>query len=145
MLQDLWNDVVIPALITLATGTLTILVGVAISAVRRWADKLEAEWAQNVMAEVAAAAERAVLAVNQTFVDEVRLARQDGKLTLEESRTAAQKALVIAKNQLGSDLFAALIKVVGGEAKADHVLLDLIESAVSSTKLASNQAKVAKG
>lgn len=136
MWDQLWNDVVLPALIAVATGTVTALAGVAVQAVRRWAAKLEAEWAQRVMEEAASAAERAVLAVNQTFVDEVRAAKADGKLTSEEAQLAVRKALAIAKHQLGADLLAALIRVVGSEANANHVLTDLIESALGRAKLA---------
>lgn len=134
MLQDIWNDAVIPALVTLVTAALSILVGVAINALRRWAEKQEQAWKALVLEEVAAAADDAVAAVNQTFIDEIRKGREDGRLTIAEAQEALNRAKDIAIERLGKSGMAALKKIVGGESNALGTLLGLIEAAVGRSK-----------
>lgn len=135
MLQEIWNDAVIPALVTLLTAALSILVGVAISALRAWAAKQTAQWKRAVVDEVTKAAEEAVAAVNQTFVADIKAARADGNLTPDEAAAAFKRARDIVLTRMGEAGLAALAKVAGSKANAQAVVSDLIESAVSKSKL----------
>lgn len=134
MLQDFWNDAVLPAMVTLLTAALSILVGVAVSALRAWAAKQEAQWKQAVIEEVTNAVEDAVAAVNQSFVDDIKLAREDGHLTAQEAQTALTRARDIAVERLGKSGMAALQKITGGEAAAIVMIFNLIEAAVKRSK-----------
>lgn len=134
MLQEIWNDAIIPALVTLLTATLSILVGYAISALRAWAAKQDAQWKRAIVDEATAAAAEAVAAVNQTFTADIKAARADGRLTAEEAATAFRRARDIALNRLGEAGLAALAKVAGSKAGAQMMVGDLIESAVAKTK-----------
>ena len=134
MLQELWNDAVLPAMVTLLTATLSIGVGVAINALRAWAAKQEAQWKKEVIDEVARAAEDAVAAVNQSFVDDIKAGREDGHLSTDEAMTALHRARDIAIQQLGKSGMAALEKVTGGNAQAIVTILNMIEAAVKRGK-----------
>lgn len=136
MLEDIWNQAIIPSLVTLATVALTAITTVATGAIRRWAEKQKALWANEVMTQVANAVDRAVAAVNQTFVDEVRTATADGKLTREDAAAAAVRALDVAKEQLGADLFAALVRLAGSHDRAEQMLSQMIEATVRNSKKA---------
>lgn len=134
MLQEIWNDAVLPAMVTLLTATLSILTGVAINGLRAWAAKQEAQWKQTVIEEATKAVESAVAAVNQSFVDDIKLAREDGHLTAQEATAALNKAKEIAVEQLGKSGMEALQRITGGEANAIVMLYNLIEAAVKRSK-----------
>lgn len=135
MLQEIWNDAIIPGLVTIVTALAGILAAYAAQALRAWAAKQNAQWKSAVMEEVARAVENAVAAVNQTFSDDIKVARADGKLTPDEAMTALTRAKAIAIEQLGVDGMKALEKIIGGNAAANILIYNLIEAAVGKAKV----------
>lgn len=129
-----FQETLLPALLTVAGVFVTALTGMAISAVQKWAEKQKNQTVALVFAEAAGAVEVAVAMVNQTFAEQVRLAREDGKLTREEASKAMRMALDAAKVQLGASGMAALAKIVGGDARAGEVLTTMVEAAVYEQK-----------
>lgn len=134
MFQEIWNDAIIPALVTFSTAALGVVATYAANALRQWAAKQEAEWKATIMHEAAQAAENAVAAINQTLVDDIRAAREDGKLTPDEAMMALNRAKSIAMEQLGRDGMRALEKIAGSNASAVVLLYGLIEAAVKRAK-----------
>lgn len=134
IVQEIWNDAVIPALVTLATAAFSILAGAAVSALRRWAANQEAQWKGAIMAEVALAVEVAVAATNQTFVDDIKAGRDDGHLTPDEAVAALKRAKDVAIEQLGKSGMAALARLTGSEASSVVLLYNMIEAAVRRAK-----------
>ena len=132
--ETFFQETLLPALLTVGGVFVTALTGMAIDAIRKWAEKQKNATIALVLQEVANVAERAVATVNQTFVDEIRLAHTDGTLTKGEAQNAMGKALMVARTQLGNDGWAALVKVAGSEGGALKVLTDMIEGAVGSGK-----------
>lgn len=134
MLQEIWNDAIIPGLVTIATALVSILTAYAVRALNTWAAKQQAQWKQAIMQEVTNAVEDAVAAVNQSFVDDIKLAREDGHLTAQEAQTALTRARDIAVERLGKSGMEALQRITGGEAAAIVMILNLIEAAVKRAK-----------
>lgn len=134
MLEDIWTQAIVPALVTISTVAIAAMTTVATAAIRRWAEKQKAQWVSEVMTQVADAVDRAVAAVNQTFVDEVKAATADGKLTRDDAAAAAARALNVAKEQLGADLLAALVRIAGSNEAAEMMLGQMIEASVKAAK-----------
>ena len=129
-----FQETLLPALLTVAGVFVTALTGMAISAVGKWAEKQKSQTIALVLTEAAEAASVAVAMVNQTFTEQVRIAREDGKLTREEASKAMRIALDAAKAQLGVSGMAALAKIVGGDVHAGEVLTTMVEAAVYNEK-----------
>lgn len=128
------NETLLPALLTVMSAAITALVGVAVSAVQKWAKYQKAEWIGAVMLSLTEAAKRAVLKTNQVFVDDMRAAMVDGELTLQDRQAAFELAKRTMMEQIGPELYAALQRIVGGPDMADQVIGSLIESQVAAVK-----------
>jgi len=94
-----WNKFlgdILEALIPLLVALLTALVGYAISFLRKKIESITDESIRviisNALEEADRVAEEAVLATQQKFVDDIKKAREDGKLTQEEALQALQMA-----------------------------------------------------
>lgn len=75
----------------------------------------------------------AVLEINQTYVSELRKAREDGELTEAEKLTARTRAVEVAKANLGKKGLARLARVVG--INPDEWIASKVEQAVAKTKI----------
>lgn len=78
-------------------------------------------------------ARAAALEVGQTFVDDIKAGRADGKLTEEEKRAAREKALAILKANIGAKGLKRLARILDLE-DAERWLTNKLEAAVAVTK-----------
>lgn len=140
MFAEFFQDTLLPAILSVGAAVVTLLAGMAIDALRKWGEKQKNQTVSIVLGEAASAAERAVAMVQQTFLDEVRVAREDGHLSKDEATKAFRLAIAAAKAQLGVSGLSALAKVVGGDAQANEVLSTMVEAAVSKKKPATQSA-----
>jgi hypothetical protein len=77
-----------------------------------------------------------VAEVTQTFVEELKRGRADGKLTIVERKEAKRRALMALKQYLGSRGIAELLRVIGlPEPALDAWLSTRIESELVRAKL----------
>lgn len=134
MWTEFLNETLIPALLTVMSAGITALVGVAVAALNRWAQKQKAEWIGRVMMNITEAARRAVLKTNQVFVDDLRAAMVDGELSGDDQRAALALARNTLRDEMGDELWEALLRIVGDEASAERVLDSVIESQVGAVK-----------
>lgn len=132
--EDLFQQVLVPALITVLGAAITTLTGVAIAWLKRQGDKLKAEWATEVIDRASDAVQRAVQATNQKLVDDLRAGHADGKLTREEAAAAFAMARRHAVEQMGAELIAELTKLLGDGDAFDGWLNGHIEALVSIEK-----------
>jgi anti-sigma28 factor (negative regulator of flagellin synthesis) len=133
-LGELLGGQVLEILLAALTTLATVAVGYATAALKRFADRQKAQWAGDILNRAAMSAERAVMTVNQTFVEEVKAASANGRLTVETGKVAFHRAWQTAARQLGEDGMKALAKAVGGQQEADLVLGDMVEQAVAKSK-----------
>lgn len=134
-LEQFFQQVLIPALISILTAAVTAAVGVLIGWIRRKAEQVQSEFAKNVISRAGDAVLRAVQATNQTFADELRVKHSDGKLTTEEAAEAFRRARAYALRMMGDELYAELLKLMGDEASVNGWLSGQIEAAVGEEKL----------
>lgn len=132
MFEEFASDVLIPALYAIAVAVFPIVTGYLIDAIRKWAANQKAEWLRTVVEGAAASAERAMEAVDQTFVKDMR--SPQGKLGALAGRKAMNLALVEAQKQLGEDGMRALEKALGGPDQADAAIVSMIEAALGKKK-----------
>lgn len=132
--EDLFQQVLVPALITILGAAITTLTGVAIAWLKRQGDKLKAEWASEVIDRASDAVQRAVQATNQKFVDDLRAGHADGKLTRDEAAAAFAMARRHALEQMGTELMIELTKILGDHDAFEGWLSGRIEALVSTEK-----------
>lgn len=124
------------SLITTAIAAVTAIVSYALTALGTWlnAKKNNAIFARATEG-LRVAVVTAVQTVNQVYVDALRVGREDGKLTDEESHDAWQLALNEAKSLLGAKGIQILIKAYGIKLGfVDDFLTKHIESVVREVK-----------
>lgn len=134
MWSDFVNETLLPSLLTVLSAAVAALVGVAVSAVNKWAQKQRAEWVGTVMLNLTMAAQRAVLKTNQVFVDDLRAAMADGELTLEDRKAALEMAKRTMREEMSDELWQALLRIAGNAPAAERVIESLIESQVGAVK-----------
>lgn len=135
MWTEFINETLLPALLTILSAGVTTLVGVAVAAINRWAQKQRQEWVGTVMLNVTLAAQRAVLKTNQVFVDDLRASMADGSsLSREDAKAAMEMAKRTLKAELSDELWQALLRITGSEAAANATLESIIESQVGAVK-----------
>lgn len=135
MFNEFFNDVLLPALLTVLGVAVTTLTTVAIQAINKWADKQKEQWKASLMRELGVAAANAVASANQTFVDDIRASMDDGsKLTREDARAAATLAFNIAWQQLSQSTIEALSRLLGNMDEVRKSLNTLIEAEVGRAK-----------
>ena len=96
-----WGDVglqLAQVLLPVIAALIAALIGVAISYLKRQAEKIDNEVAQKsldaALDEMSRVAYEAITSTAQTYVDDLKAGREDGKLTDEEKR----QAMLNAKN-----------------------------------------------
>lgn len=134
MFQEFFIEYIVPALLSVIGAVLIYLSGIAAKAIRSAKNHFDAEWAHDLMESLAQATETAVQSVNQTFADGVREETQDGKLTIADASVAFQRAMRVAKGQLGEEGLKALSRLLGGTAQVEAAIADGIEASVSKVK-----------
>ena len=94
-----WNKIfgdILEALIPILVALLTALVGYAITFLKKKTDALKDEKIKtlidNALDEAESVADDAIAATQQKFVDDIKKAREDGKLTKEEAAQALEMA-----------------------------------------------------
>ena len=94
-----WNKIfgdILEALIPILVALLTALVGYAIAFLKKKTDALKDERIKtlidNALDEAESVADDAIAATQQKFVDDIKKAREDGKLTKEEAAQALEMA-----------------------------------------------------
>ncbi|MBA2666093.1 MAG: hypothetical protein H0U69_03540 [Trueperaceae bacterium] len=132
MLTEFWNDTALPALLSVLSVALTIGTAYAIGAIRAWGAAQQAAWLHATIASAADAVETAVAAVNQTLVNDLRAASADGRLTLDEAQVALDRAITLARRQLGAAGLTALNRALGDN--VDQVLTSMVEATLNETK-----------
>lgn len=132
--QDLFQQVIIPALITLLTAAVTAATGMAIAWIQRKSEQVKSEYARSIINRAAEAVQRAVQATNQTFADDLRLASADGKLTKEEAAQAFSRARSTAMRLMGDELRIELERILGGSDQVSGWMSGQIEAAVGFEK-----------
>lgn len=134
MWTDFVNETLLPSLLTILSAAVTALVGVAVAAVNKWAQKQKAQWVATVMTSLTEAAKRAVLKTNQVFVDDLRASLADGELGLEDQQAALALARNTMRDELSDELWEALLRIVGDQSTAERVMDSMIESQVKAVK-----------
>lgn len=127
---DIFFDVLLNYSGTLIAAVLSVVLGLVL---KPFAKQL---WLKGAMQRVADAVKDGVMAVNQTWVDRIRIARQDGIVTAEELADAKKMAIEEAKVQLGK-FFLDLLARVGGydDASMDRMFATKVEAQVQRQNL----------
>lgn len=93
--------------------------------------KVGNEYLKGVLVRLDDAVFTAVKAIQQSVVEEIKLASADGKITDEEKRRIKDKALATVKSHLGTKGLAELAKILGLDGVAlDGLLSSKVEAAV---------------
>lgn len=111
------------ALGLLLTGGTTLLVRFVLVLIE---SKLIREYVARAWDETKAA----VLLVGQTYTDEIKAGRADGKLTSEEKAIAKRRAIEAAKKNIGMEGLKRLARIFD----VDDWLGDKVEAVVAATK-----------
>lgn len=113
---DFLQDVLLPALLTLAGAAVTYLASAAAGWIRRAAATQQNELVKRVLEIVATTAATAVANVAQTAINDLKRAREDGRLTREEAQAALRLASEQVWAAIGQAARDALLAAVGGSA-----------------------------
>ena len=127
--------------IVLILGTLlTVATGYAVNWIRRAAKHERISAYHELLSVVVGAAESAVRSTNQTFVEHMREAAQEGNLSTNVAREAMFRSLDSLKAQLGPKLLDEMRNYLGDQKKVDEVLEKQLEAAVGKVKETTPQA-----
>lgn len=114
---------------------LTALIGLGVAYLQKQITRISNEVAREslyaALAEADKVARDAVMATQQQFVDELKQARKDGKLTSEEKAEAARKAQLYFMTHLSSGSVEVLEAAVG---PVEQWLTGLLEAKVAEQK-----------
>lgn len=83
--------------------------------------RIQNSFAQGVVSRAWSEIRDAVLEVAQTFVDDLKLARDDGKLTARERQLAKARAIETAKSNIGAKGLQRLARILGLENVDDWI------------------------
>lgn len=111
---DFLQEVLLPALLTLAGAAVTYLAGWLAAWVKRLASTQQNELVKRVLELVGTTAATAVANVAQVAVNDLKAAAEDGRLTREEARAALDKAVEQVWAAIGQAARDALLGAVGG-------------------------------
>ena len=123
-------------LIALLAGA-SALAGLSVYGIKKLAEyidsKTENQMLEDVTWQISKMAGVAIDFVDATFAEELKAKAEDGKLTADEGKEAAKRALDVIKAGIGSKLWAA---GTGSKAKVDIELMAKaeIESAIKAVK-----------
>jgi len=125
---DLFLRVFYPGIATLVLAALTW----AFALLRKWVqESTKSQLLQRLMRSTSFVVDRSVQAINQAFVDELKAAAADGKLT----PTERAKALAAAKAKAKSLLSFETLQQLGAEfGEVDTLLETLVEGAVADNR-----------
>lgn len=126
-----WTSVIVDLGGKVLPWALTALAGVLIKYAY---SKVKSDYWRGVLTTATNEIFDAVRETHQTYVDEIKKGREDGKLTDEEKATAKDKALATAKSNIGSKGFARLARIFGGEKAAIAWMGTKVEASVAATK-----------
>ncbi len=135
----------LPGLIELiATVALAILTLLAARAKRFLDRKIDRDDRQDILFQVGEAVFAAVKQIGQVYVNDLKLAATDGKLTEAERREARKAALQTARSQLGPKLLAQLAELfaLSTPTEIDNFLFAKIEAAVAISKERESQSLI---
>lgn len=94
-------------------------------------------WLRDMLGRLVTEAKAAVLEVEQTYVDELAKAKEDGTLTAEEGRIARNMAIATLKSNLGTKGLRRLGRILGlTDDELDRLLGSHVEAAVKQLTLA---------
>lgn len=120
--MDFWNIII---------SALAVVAGIVI----KWAiDKFANKYADAALEFLNEAIAIAVYAVNQVYVDAIKLGREDGTLTDEEKADAKAKAWDYVFKMIPPKFLAALQKMFGSPAALSSYVDAGIEAAVKEAK-----------
>jgi len=125
-----WGDKVASWVLALFGSVLTGYV------IRRYMKGTAAEILARALSEIF----DAVLEVKQTYVDSLKDASRDGKLTSPEMREARERAISIAKSNLGVKGLARLSRILGVD-NLETWLTTKVESAIGTVKITAPSTK----
>lgn len=117
-LSEFWQQVVIPALLTLASGAVAYLAAIGGGVLKRAAANQENQLVAKALELVGSTAVTAVAETAQTAVQQLKSAHADGKLTREEAQAALAFAASRVWASIGQQARDTLLKQAGGEVKA---------------------------
>ena len=104
-------------LLPVIAALIAAFIGVGIAYLKRLADKIGNDTAraalQAAILEAERTAKEAITATAQTFVDDLKAAREDGKLTEEEARQAMAKAKLYFMSRIPKDTLSILEATLG--------------------------------
>lgn len=113
---DFLQDVLLPALLTLASAAVAYLASAAAGWIRRAAAGQQNELVKKILELVANTAATAVASIAQTAINDLKRAREDGRLTREEAAAALKLASEQVWAAIGQAARDALLAAVGGSA-----------------------------
>lgn len=115
-----WGDIglqLAQLLLPVIAALVAALIGVGIAYLRRQAEQIGNQVArdalQAALRESDRAAQEAIIATAQTFVNDLKASREDGKLTQEEARQAMEKATRYFLTRIPQDSLAVLEAAFG--------------------------------
>jgi len=117
-LAGLWQEVVIPALLTLASGLIGYLAVLGSGVLKRAAQNQENQLVARALDLVGQTAVTAVAETAQTAVQQLKAAHADGKLTREEANAALAYAASRVWATIGKQARETLAQQAGGDSKA---------------------------
>lgn len=114
------------------------LAGILLLALVAWVGRAlqartRSEYVRSVVARAMTAVSVAVDSTEQAFLADIRRQRSDGRLTQDEAKAAAQRALLRAKQQLGAAGVAELRAAVRG-VDVNEWLAQAVEASVDARK-----------
>lgn len=118
----------------------TYLGALALAAALAWVAKSWPSKAGEIVGRALREIGDAVREVYQTYVEALKEADRDGKLTTDEKVTAKRMAVAIAKSNIGKKGLARLLRVLGVDA-LDEWIGSKVESAIVGEKVVGSAAK----
>jgi len=125
----------VEALIPILIALLTALIGYAITFLKKKTELIKDEQLRNIIQraldEANEVADQAVLATQQKFVDNIKKAREDGKLTKEEAKEAMDMAISYFKTHITDESLKILEELY---IDVDKWLEDFLEAKLGQLK-----------
>ena len=136
MLETLFQDVLLPAILTTAGLLFTYLLALLQTYLRSKVQLVQNEALRETLATAEDVAFRAANEVQRRAVADLKRYSADGKLTKDEAEAAARTAAKLALEMLGEEGKKALVKHAGTPEKAlESILKPALETAVGRIKV----------
>lgn len=135
MMETLVQDGLVPILLTILTALAAWLSTTVRDWIKRKARETDNQILSTVLGLAGQTAATAVAEVAQTTVEQLRAAREDGRITPDEAKAAFNKATERAWGMLGKSARDILTEHAGSEEAAkESIIGPLIEQMVGATK-----------